>query len=185
MKQLVNRSIWLKVVGVSVGLLMVFALLWQSSRVTRAALNPPASINLTPLPAAFTHPIGIDWSEFLGKLIVTDNWITGLPNNFSSLDPSGNPTQFSNVVGRPDELKLAVVHVSLGGFTAGDVYASNGNPCQILKLDKASGPTDPPVLDPFSVLHCTPAQLAHLAAACSTTGTAWPAATSLSSLETR
>src|SRR6266536_141986 len=166
MKRFMKQPIWLKAIGISVGLLMVLALVLQSSRVSRAALNPAppppaAAIHLTALSATFTHPIGIDWSEFLGKLIVSDFYPAGDPENFNSLDPSGNPTGFSNVHFRPDELKLAVVHATVGGFTAGDVYAGNGAPCQILKLDKASGPLTAPAADPFSVLPCTTAQLAH------------------------
>src|SRR6266536_219435 len=149
MKQIIKRSIGIKAIGLGVGLFMALVLVWQSSRVTRAALNPPAPINLTVLPGSFTNPIGIDYSEFLQKLIVTDHWITGSPEYFNLLDPvTGVTTRFSNVQDRRDELKLAIVHVSLGGFTAGDVYAGNGNPCQILKLDKASGPADSPVADP-------------------------------------
>jgi len=158
MKHFMKRSIWPKAIGLTVGLLMVLALVWQSSRVSRAALKPPAPIHLTALSAPFTNPIGIDWSEFLNKLIVSDFYPDGNPENFNSLDPSGNPTRFSNVHGRPDELKLAVVHVSLGGFTQGDVYAGNGFAGQILKLDKASGTMTAPVADPFSIL---PGETAH------------------------
>ncbi len=158
MKHFMKRSIWPKAIGLTVGLLMVLALVWQSSRVSRAALKPPAPIHLTALSAPFTNPIGIDWSEFLNKLIVSDFYPDGNPENFNSLDPSGNPTRFSNVHDRPDELKLAVVHVSLGGFTQGDVYAGNGFAGQILKLDKASGTMTAPVADPFSIL---PGETAH------------------------
>src|SRR6266498_2010492 len=132
MKQLVNRSIWLKVVGVSVGLLMVFALLWQSSRVRAGA-----TINLTEFVGfVFNGPIGIDFHEPTGKLIVTRGYPSGTPHNLDLVAADGTVTQFSNLVLLENELKVATVRSGpcMGGFPLGEVFTGNGDPGQIVRI---------------------------------------------------
>ena len=66
---------------------------------------------------------------------------SGPPNSFELVDPvSGQITPFSSVTGLSGDVNVATVHVSAnqGGFNAGDVYASNGVPGQILKISNNS-----------------------------------------------
>jgi probable HAF family extracellular repeat protein len=95
------------------------------------------------------HPIGIDYSPTLSKLILSVNYNSddpnqgAVPNNFATLDSSGTAAQFSIAKGIPDEAKVAVVQVEAAGFHIGDVYCTSENPGEIAKIS-ANGQTFQP-----------------------------------------
>jgi hypothetical protein len=100
-------------------------------------------LNLTPSVVGFHNPIGIDFQDISGKLILTANYPTGLPNNLELVDPgTGVAVPFSALVGLTNELKVATVRTGncQGGFTAGESFTGNGTPGQIVRIS-ANGAT--------------------------------------------
>jgi uncharacterized repeat protein (TIGR01451 family) len=114
---------------------VTLAMLWVSAGTAVAA-----PITLTPFSFTFNHPVGIDFQDTSGQLIMSVNYFSGTPHNLDLVDSTtGSPTQFSTLSGLTDELKIATVRTSScqGGFTAGEVFTGNGNPGEIVRL----GPT--------------------------------------------
>jgi hypothetical protein len=147
MKQFMKRSIATKAIGLSVALLIVFALMWQRSRVTRAA-GP--SISLTTLAGGFNNPIGVDFYEPTGELIASANYPTGETNNLDLVHANGTHTPYSSLHGLTNELKIATVRSGgcQGGFQVGDLFTGNGVPGQIVKVS-SGGAT---VTNPWATL---------------------------------
>jgi hypothetical protein len=152
MKQFKKRSIWIKTIGLAVGLVIVLALVWQRPRVTRAA-GP--SIHLTELVGGFNNPIGVDVYEPTGELIASANYPSGNPNNLDIVHANGTHTPYSTLHGLTNELKIATVRTSAcqGGFQVGDLFTGNGIAGQIVKV-AAGGAV---VLNPWVILPGEPA----------------------------
>src|SRR5436309_8799956 len=61
-----------------------------------AGTSAGADLNLQPSNVGFQNPIGIDFQETTGKLILSDFYSTGSPHNLDLADPvTGTKTQFS------------------------------------------------------------------------------------------
>ena len=111
---------------------LVMAALW--------AIAGPAlavDLNLTPFSGfVFNTPIGIDFHEPTGKLIMSVNYPSGSPNNLDLVASTGSPTQFSSLAGLTNEVKVATVRAGTcqGGFAAGEVFTGNGNAGQIVRI---------------------------------------------------
>src|SRR2546425_10521656 len=89
--------------------------------------------------AEFQNPIGIDFHEPNGgNLISSVHWPTGSPNNLQLIDvSSATATPFSTLNGLTDELKVATARNSVcQQFPIGDVFTANGQPGEIVRLDK-------------------------------------------------
>ncbi len=76
---------------------------------------------------SITSPVGIDYHAPSNSLIVSYNYSSGSPYNFVRLytnAPSTNllMTNWSNVSGVSEEVKLATVKKTVNGFTNGEVY---------------------------------------------------------------
>ncbi len=100
-------------------------------------------LNLTNSVVGFHNPIGIDFQDTSGRLILTVNYPAGLPNNLELADPgTGVAVPFSALVGLTNELKVATVRGGncQGGFTAGESFIGNGNQGQIVRIS-ANGAT--------------------------------------------
>src|SRR6266496_3562314 len=140
MKQFLKRSIWIKTIGLAVGLVIVLALVWQRPQVTHA--NPP-TVHLTPFSTNFNNPIGIDFYEPTSDLIASVNYSAGLPNNLDLINgTTGVHTPYSTLAGMTNELKVAAVHSSpcvQVGFTVGDVFTGTGTPGEIIKVPSGGG----------------------------------------------
>ena len=96
-----------------------------------------APINLAPFAFIFNHPIGIDFQDTSGQLIMSVNFFNGTPHNLDLVDSiTGTPTPFSNLAGLTNELKIATVRNSgcQGGFTAGEVFTGNGNNGEVVRI---------------------------------------------------
>lgn len=102
-----------------------------------------ADITLQPFTGfVFNAPIGIDFHEPTGKLLLSVNYPTGSPNNLDLVAANGAPTPFSGLAGLTDELKIATVRASAcqGGFTVGQAFTGNGQPGQLVRIS-ANGAT--------------------------------------------
>ncbi len=105
----------------------------SSSAATAFAVD----LNLTPFTGfAFNTPIGIDFHEPTGKLIMSVNYPSGSPNNLDLVASTGTPTQFSSLANLTNEVKIATVRAGTcqGGFTVGEVFTGNGNTGQIVRI---------------------------------------------------
>ena len=110
-------------------------------------------LNLVPSVVGFNSPIGIDFQETSGKLVLSAFYPGGAPNNLELADPAtGVKTPFSALAGLTNELKIATVRASAclpgSGFVLGGVFTGNGNPGQIIKID----PSGAPVTNPWVIL---------------------------------
>jgi hypothetical protein len=116
-----------------VGVVVTFVALLTSSGPAAAA-----DVNLSPFSNfTFNTPIGIDFHEPAGQLIMSVNYPTGLPNNLDLVAPANAiPTPFSALAGLTNELKLASVRDTscTGGFLPGTVFTGNGNPGEIVRI---------------------------------------------------
>ena len=107
-----------------------------------------ANITLTPFTGFFfNNPIGIDFHEETGtfapgRLLMSVNYPTGAGHNFDLVSAGGSPTQFSNIAGFTEEVKIATVRAGScqGGFAVGEAFAGNGNPGAIVRIS-ADGST--------------------------------------------
>jgi hypothetical protein len=112
------------------------------------AYSQPASKNVFPVPG-LTTPIGIAYSPVVNRLLITEPFCgTATPGgnatgfSVQAVDPSGGVTPFANLPDVPLSTNPAFGHTGfpsdacfefypavspgLGGFTAGDVYVSQG-----------------------------------------------------------
>jgi hypothetical protein len=95
---------------------------------------PP--VTLTPIATGFNNPIGIDYHEPTGQVILSVNWPTGQPNNFELVARDGTHQPFTTISGFTDEVKIATVRSGphQGGFAVGEVFTGNGQPGQIVRI---------------------------------------------------
>jgi len=109
--------------------------LWATAGVAIAA-----DLNLAPSNVGFQTPIGIDFQETSGQLVLSAFYPGGAPNNLELADPTtGNKTPFSALANLTNELKIATVRAStcLSGttFVLGEVFTGNGNAGQIIRIN--------------------------------------------------
>lgn len=108
----------------------------------RAAFAPQENWNivLTPLNTEFHNHTGLDHHQPGNKLI-----LSAAPHNFELVGADGSHTPFSNVSGLGGEVLLTTTRdagqgLSLGGFRAGELFASVGLPGVVARLS-ADGAT--------------------------------------------
>jgi hypothetical protein len=93
-------------------------------------------------------PVGIAHHPLFNKLVVSVNEPTGLPNNLEVINEDGSHNKYTNTSGLTDELKLASVRDTLGGFEVGEIFTGNGKPGEIIRIS----PDGSSVQDPWVVL---------------------------------
>jgi uncharacterized repeat protein (TIGR01451 family) len=132
--------------------LAIGVMLWATAG---AALAAP--IFLAPFNFTFNHPIGIDFQDITapasactdsaGCLIMSVNYFSGTPHNLDLVTSAGVPTQFSNLAGLTNELKIATVRASScqGGFADGEVFTGNGQFGQVVRIS----PNGSSVINPW------------------------------------
>jgi RHS repeat-associated protein len=101
--------------------------------------GPVTPVKLTALSANFNQPIGVDYHEPSGKVLISTNYPSGQPYNFALIEPDGTRSRFSPISGLTEELKLATAKnagggYSLGGFEAGETFTGTGVPGQIIRI---------------------------------------------------
>ena len=94
------------------------------------------SVILTPITTELKGPIGIDYHEPTGKVVVSVNYPTGQPHNFELVDESGEHVPFTKVSGFTDEIKIASVRSGphQGGFTVGELFTGTGIGGEIARI---------------------------------------------------
>src|SRR6266545_5876015 len=89
-----------------------------------------AALPLTPtvLGTGYPTPIGIDWLSPSNQLLISDNWNTGVPKNFETVNRvSGAHAVWGSQAGFTDEIYFATVRPGQpGGWVVGDVFSSKG-----------------------------------------------------------
>ena len=70
-------------------------------------------ITLTPIVPGLNKPVGIDYHEPTGKVVISLNWSDGIPHNFELVDRSGAHTPFSTASGFTNEVKSPAYGVVL------------------------------------------------------------------------
>lgn len=102
-------------------------------------MAPP--ITLTTFATGLNAPIGIDYHEPTGKVVVSVNydWTgknPGIPHNFELVDQNGAHTPFSSASGFSNEVKIASVRSGphQGGFTAGEFFTGTGKGGEIARI---------------------------------------------------
>lgn len=95
----------------------------------RKELSYAPPIKLTAIATGLNKPVGIDYHEPTGKVIVSVNYSSGIPHNFELVDQSGAHPPFSTASGFSEEVKIASVWSSphQGGFTVGEFFTGTGH----------------------------------------------------------
>src|SRR5829696_4637363 len=91
---------------------------------------------LTRISVNFNNPVGIDHHEPTNQVILSVHYSNGSPYNFELVAPDGTRTQFSNISGLTDEVKIACVRSSAnqGGFQVGEFFTGTGVPGAIARI---------------------------------------------------
>jgi uncharacterized repeat protein (TIGR01451 family) len=106
-------------------------------------------LNLVPSNVGFNTPIGIDFQETTGQLVLSVNYPSGtgpapLTGNLALADPvTGTSVPFSGLSGLDNELKIATVRASPcqagTSFVVGEVFTGNGNAGQVIRVSSNGG----------------------------------------------
>lgn len=105
------------------------------------ASSASGQITLTNLSTAFNNAVGIDYHQPTNKVVVSQFYPSGSPNNFALIDSNGAKSSFSAISGLTDEVKIATVRAgNAGGFTTGDLFTGNGVNGQVVRIS-ADGST--------------------------------------------
>ena len=106
-----------------------------------AVFGCPAAdaITFTPIATGFNNPVGIDHHAPTNRLVLSVNYPDGLPYNFELVAADGSRQQFSSISGFSDEVKIATAKddgggMSMGGFTAGELFTGSGVPGVIARI---------------------------------------------------
>jgi hypothetical protein len=132
-----ESSIQRKVSKNQISAMLVIAAILASSIVVALQTIQPANaapIVLTIISTPFNNPIGIDHHVPTNKVIMSVNYPSGFPYNLEIVAHNGSRTGFSSVSGLTDELKIATVRDTIGGFAVGEVFTGNGHPGQIVRI---------------------------------------------------
>ncbi len=108
------------------------------------------AVTLTPILTGLPNPIGLDHKEPQNEVLMSENYPSGIPNNFVLVNFSGGQTPFSTISGLTDEVYIATVRTSSseGGFTVGEAFTGNGVPGQITRIS----PDGSTIIDPWVTL---------------------------------
>ncbi len=98
--------------------------------------GPPPTLLLVAISTPFNSPIGIDFHEPTGSVVVSVNYTAGgLPQNFDRIIFDGTHLPFSNYSGLTDEVKIATARSgNPGGWEVGTLFTGNGVDGQIVKI---------------------------------------------------
>ena len=91
-------------------------------------------VTLTQIGTPFNNPIGIDHHQPTNKVVMSVFYSGGTPHNFELVASDGSRTQFSTISGFTDEVKIATVRDTLGGFTVGELFTGTGVPGVIARI---------------------------------------------------
>jgi hypothetical protein len=95
-------------------------------------LVPP--LLFTAISTAFNSPIGIDYHEATGTVVVSVNYPSGAPYAFERIQTDGTHVAFSSVSGLTNEVKIATARTGAAGFSPGELFVGNGNDGEIVRI---------------------------------------------------
>ncbi|MBV8878460.1 MAG: hypothetical protein JO332_00715, partial [Planctomycetaceae bacterium] len=104
---------------------------------TGAIFRVPQStlpVELVKISTGFNGLIGMDYLATQDKVLFSVNYPSGGDHNFEVIDHNGDHQQFTGVNGLGDEVYIACVRDTMGGFEIGDTFTGNGRPGEILKM---------------------------------------------------
>lgn len=91
-------------------------------------------MDFTAISTAFNRPIGIDFHEPTGSVILSVNYSSGSPLSFERVESDGSHVAFSTVSGLTNEVKIATARTGASGFAAGELFVGNGIDGQIVRI---------------------------------------------------
>lgn len=108
--------------------------------------NIPA-LPFTAITTAFNSPIGIDYHEHTGTVVITVNYPSGNPLAFERVETDGGHVAFSSVTGLTNEVKIATARTGAAGFSPGELFVGNGIDGQIVRISPDGGTVQNPWVD--------------------------------------
>ncbi|MDB4956820.1 MAG: hypothetical protein JWO36_4389 [Myxococcales bacterium] len=98
--------------------------------------GPPPNWKFVAISTPFNSPIGIDFHEPTGSVVVSVNYAAdGQPQNFDRIVLDGSHLPFSTYAGLTDEVKIATARSgNAGGWEPGTLFTGNGIDGQIVKI---------------------------------------------------
>ncbi|MFT4623242.1 MAG: hypothetical protein ACI8PZ_001898 [Myxococcota bacterium] len=97
--------------------------------------NPTPAVTFIAISTPFNAPIGIDFHEPSGEVVMSVNYPSGTPHVIEQVDADGVHVQFSPMSGLTDEVKIATARSgNAGGFRAGDLFIGNGRDGEIVRV---------------------------------------------------
>ena len=92
------------------------------------------TVSYTSFSSLIPGVIGIDYSPTIQNLVLTANYPSGIPWNLYTLSADQVARPYSGITGYTDELKIAVVKQSSGGFIEGELFIGTGIDGEIAKI---------------------------------------------------
>ena len=99
---------------------------------------PP--LTFTAITTTFNGPIGIDFHESTGSVVLSVNYPSGDPQAFERVETDGSHVAFSSVTGLTNEVKIATARSGASAFATGELFVGNGVDGQIVRVS-ADGST--------------------------------------------
>jgi hypothetical protein len=98
---------------------------------------------------AFNSPIGIDYHESTGTVVMSVNYDRGgMPLALERVNADGTHESFSTLAGVTNEVKIATARSdNPGGFETGSLYVGNGADGQIVRVSADGSTIDNPWVD--------------------------------------
>jgi hypothetical protein len=93
-----------------------------------------AALTLKAVAIGFNNPVSVDYHQPTNRLVLSSNYILGEPFNFELVAADGSRAQFSSLHGLIDEVYVAAVRTTHGGFTAGELFTGTGVAGQIARI---------------------------------------------------
>lgn len=130
------------------GVTTIACLLMQSQSVWATPPKPDAQpkaptiaqvaasgIYMTPLTSGLSSPVGIDYHPLTNQVVMSVYYASGgNPYNFELVASDGTRTQFSTISGLGDEVKIATVKDTSGGFAIGELFTGSGVAGEIVRI---------------------------------------------------
>ena len=105
------------------------------------------ALPFTAISTAFNSPIGIDYHEHTGTVVITVNYPTGNPLAFERVETDGTHVAFSAVSGLTNEVKIATARTGAAGFAPGELFVGNGIDGQIVRISADGSSVQNPWVD--------------------------------------
>ena len=105
------------------------------------------AVDFTAITTAFNGPIGIDYHESSGSVVLSVNYPAGAPAAFERVESDGSHVTFSSVSGLINEVKIATARTGATGFAPGELFVGNGVDGQIVRISPDGSSVTNPWVD--------------------------------------